>query len=224
MKKETRFFALNVRSDDSKQFTLEGLAASFDTLSEDLGGFRERISPSAFDRSLKDNDDVVALLNHSQNHVLARVKSGTLNIFKVAKGLGFRAQLDPDNSTHRDVYAMCKRGDIHQCSFAFTVPEGGDDWDEAVDDRGQKFVRRTLKNVNLHDVSVVTRPAYAADGATSVDARATSDAAVDAFNRHRCNEIGREIEADFQKRISAAGEAVRAGALKDLGIKLKGDR
>src|SRR5215472_506786 len=165
MKTEIRYTAslravIAKDEEDAEEFALEGVAASYDKLSEDLGGFRERISPGAFDRSLREGHDVVALLNHDHNHVLGRTKSGTLNIFDVAKGLGFRCQLDPNNSFHKNVHAMVKRGDINQCSFAFTVPDGGDEWDEAIDDRGTKFVRRTLKNVNLLDVSAVTYPAY----------------------------------------------------------------
>lgn len=236
MKQEQRFFALTVRTDDKKEFALEGVAASYDTLSGDLGGFRERIAKGAFSKSLQDNDDVVALLNHDHNHVLGRVKSGTLNLFDLAKGLGFRVQLDPNNANHRDIYSSVKRRDINQCSFAFSVPDGGDDWDEAIDDRGQKFVRRTLKHVKLFDVSVVTRPAYSADGATAVAARSehqptqilssrvrkpatppsasASSAQVDAYNRLRCAEIGQEIEEDFQRRLEAIDRAVAADRAK----------
>jgi hypothetical protein len=44
-----------------------------------------------------------------------------------------------------------------------------------------------------------------------VDARAAAAAAsVDAANRAACERIGREIEADLQRRIAAAGAAVAA--------------
>jgi Escherichia/Staphylococcus phage prohead protease len=234
MKQETRIFALNLRADDAKEFALSGVAASYDCLSEDLGGFKERIARGAFSRSLKDNDDVVCLLNHDQNHVLGRVKSGTLNLFDTAKGLSFKVMLDPESANHRDIYQMVKRGDINQCSFAFTVPDGGDAWDEASDaSTGHKFVRRTLLRVDLRDVSVVTRPAYAADGATSVAARSVyssrqilssqakrqpstppplsaSPAAVDDYHRLRAQEIADEIWYDetIKPRIEAVNRAM----------------
>src|SRR5262249_42648056 len=161
MKTEIRTYSAVLRagSDDlpnnADKWVLEGIAASYDTLSGDLGGFRERIAPGAFARSLREGHDVLCLLQHDPSRVLGRTKSGTLNIFDVAKGLGFRCQLDPNSSFHKDVHAMVKRGDVQGCSFAFSVADGGDSWDEATDERGQRFTRRTLRDVRLLDLSVV---------------------------------------------------------------------
>jgi hypothetical protein len=207
MKPEIRSFELRTAADDG-DFALEGTAISYDCLSQDLGGFRERIMPGAFARSIKQGADVKCLLNHDANVVLGRTKSGTLQLEDTRKGLGFRCQLDKNNSAHRDVYASVKRGDLSECSFAFTVPQGGDAFDEVTQD-GKRFVRRTITGANLRDVSIVAYPAYNSKGATSVDAR-NADSAIDAANRARCEQIGRELEADFQKRIAAAGAAVAA--------------
>lgn len=212
--------------DDAKLFQLEGVAASYDVLSPDVQGFRERIQKGAFQKSLGEGHDVRCLFNHDPSHVLGRTKSGTLSIFDLPKGLGFRCMLDAQNTQHQNVYQMVSRGDISQMSFAFSLPyDNGDEWDEAIDDEtGEKFVRRTLKNVKLHDVSPVTYPYYSTEGATSVDARArlqSSAEKIDDFHRRRCAEIGRDLEADFQRRIAAAHEAVRNSALKDLGYKIK---
>jgi HK97 family phage prohead protease len=216
MKTEIRSFELRAAADED--FALEGTAISYDCLSQDLGGFRERIMPGAFARSLKEGADVKCLLNHDANVVLGRTKSGTLQLKDTRNGLTFRCQLDEDNSSHRDVYASVKRGDLSECSFAFIVPQGGDAFDEATQD-GKRFLRRTVMEASLRDVSVVAYPAYTADGATSVDAR-NADAAIDDANRARCAAIGREIEADLQRRIAAAGEAIRADKLQELGIRI----
>src|SRR5258708_3581793 len=200
MKIETRTFALRaVSNEDEDEFALEGTAVSYDCLSQDLGGFRERIMPETFSRSIKQGDDVKCLLNHDSNVVLGRTKSGTLQLEDTRKGLRFRCQLDEDNSQHRDVYASVRRGDLSEMSFAFTVPQGGDAFDEVTQD-GKRFVRRTITEANLRDVSVVAYPAYDAKGATSVDAR-TADAAIDTANLARCATIGREIEADSQRDL-----------------------
>jgi len=213
---EIRSFALRAAADED--FALEGTAISYDCLSQDLGGFRERIMPGAFTRSLKEGTDVKCLMNHDPNFLLGRTKSGTLQLKDSRTGLGFRCQLDRNNTAHQNIYASVKRGDLSECSFAFIVPQGGDAFDEATEN-GKRFVRRTVMEASLRDVSVVVDPAYNAKGATSVDAR-TADAAIDDANRARCAAIGREIEADFQRRIAAAGEAIRADKLKELGIKI----
>jgi HK97 family phage prohead protease len=188
--RSTRSFELRAAAED---FVLEGIAVSWGCLSQDLGGFRERIQRGAFTRSLKQGADVKCLLNHDANFVLGRTKSGTLQLQETSTGLTFRCQLDKNIGSHRDVYASVKRGDINECSFAFTVAQGGDAFDEATEN-GKRFTRRTITDANLIDVSVVTYPAYNAPGATSVDARNT-DAALDAYHRRRAAEIGREIAA-----------------------------
>lgn len=228
MKTEIRNYSVSLRAVRDEQeddlFALEGTACSYDSLSGDLGGFRERLQRGCFTRSLSEHG-VKCLHNHNGDHVLGSTQSGTLKIIDGPKGLQFRAQLDPNNSHHKNVYQMVKRGDVNQCSFAFSLPyEDGDVWDEATDERGNKFIRRTIKQAKISEVSVVAFPAYNAPGATSVDARTESDSAVDAFNRQRCEEIRQEIEKDFERRIAAAHEAVRDSALNDLGIKIKGDK
>lgn len=143
------------------EFALVGYAALYNNLSKNLGGFREKISPGTFNRSLKEGADVKALFNHAPDNILGRTKSGTLQLSQDDRGLKFRCQLNRESQAHRDLFESVKRGDIDECSFAFTVPSGGDMWAEGTDpDTGEACAMRTLKNVDLLDVSVVTYPAY----------------------------------------------------------------
>src|SRR5579871_1742059 len=150
------------------EMSLVGYAASFNTLSQDLGGFREVISPGAFKRSLASGCDCKCLFNHDASKILGR--SGVnLSLEEDSYGLKFRCVLNPKSDTAREVHSLIDAGLVDQCSFAFTCPDDdSDDWDEAAQD-GVRFIRRTLRNVKLHDVSCVTYPAY--DKGTNVNAR-----------------------------------------------------
>jgi Escherichia/Staphylococcus phage prohead protease len=144
---------------------LVGLAARYGSLSNDLGGFKERIAPGAFASVV--GDDCRCLLNHDPNVVLGRTKSGTLRLADTAHGLSYACLL-PDTQAARDLHTSVARGDIDQNSFSFGVAD--EKWDEATDENGNRFVRRTIRAFSrLFDVSPVTYPAYED---THVDARA----------------------------------------------------
>jgi hypothetical protein len=169
---ERRSLAADLRAESQgDEMALVGYAALFNSESKDLGGFRERIAPGAFTRSLNEGADVKCLKNHNVSELLGRTKNNTLSLEQDDRGLKFRCVLNPESQAHRDLHAAIKRGDMDECSFAFTVPEGGDVWDEATDENGVRYVRRTLRDVNLLDVSAVTYPAY---NTTSVSARAAT--------------------------------------------------
>src|SRR5579859_539389 len=136
---------------------LEGYAATFNSLSHDLNGFREKIMPGAFSRTLKENADVRALKNHDPNFVLGRSKSGTLKLEQDSRGLRFQVEL-PNTQYAKDLHESIKRGDMDQCSFAFKAV--GQKWSEEQDGNGDWYAMRELHDVDLFDVSAVTYPAY----------------------------------------------------------------
>lgn len=128
------------------------MAAVFDSLSENLGGFREKIQEGAFDDVMK--DDVRVLRDHEPSMILGRTTKGTAKIEIKDKGL-FYSWDDPDTTYSRDLAKSMGRGDIDQSSFGFIVDE--DKWNE--DDEG-RVVRTIIKVRELFDVSPVTFPAY----------------------------------------------------------------
>jgi len=133
---------------------IQGYAAVFNSLSEDLGGFREKISPGAFKAAVA-GSDTRALFNHNSDYVLGRKSAGTLNVKEDERGLWFE-NTPPDTQWARDMLVSIDRGDITQMSFGFRMAEGGDTWAET--DVGPE---RTLLNIaELPDVSPVTYPAY----------------------------------------------------------------
>jgi uncharacterized protein len=145
---------LRVRRDDGKPPKIAGHAAVFNSLSMDLGGFREQISPGAFAVTVT-QDDIRALFNHDPNMVLGRNVAGTLVLMEDNTGLYYEIN-PPDTQVARDLIANIEAGNITQNSFGFRVLPEGDTWEE--DANGQLV--RTLKNVKLYDVSPVTYPAY----------------------------------------------------------------
>ena len=154
---ERRFFPAEMRVERQEDgpVKLRGYAAVFNSMSEDLGGFREIIKPGAFAEALKDSD-VRCLFNHDPNIVLGRQRSGTLELREDEKGLYMEVDL-PDTQAARDIAVLVERGDITQQSFGFTVAPDGETWEEQ--DNGTAL--RTLTKVSrLYDVSPVVFPAY----------------------------------------------------------------
>jgi uncharacterized protein len=152
--------AQNVRSVRSAHgadtFTVVGYASVYNQLSHDLGGFRERISPGAFDAVLATDPDVHFVWDHDTRYVLARSKNNTLRLSSDAVGLRVNADVGP-YSYAQDLRVALERGDIDQASFSFNVAEDGDEW--AVD--GKDNVRRTIGNIGaLYDVTVTAKGAY----------------------------------------------------------------
>jgi len=160
------------RTDDGS--SLRGHAAVFNSLSENLGGFREQIKPGAFKWALE-NDDVRALINHDSNLVIGRNTAGTLRMKEDKTGLAVEIDL-PDTQAARDLSVSIERGDISQMSFGFRVRAGGQEWGE--DDDGD--VIRTLTDLSLFDVSPVAYPAYPA---TDVGLRSLETFQTDKANR-----------------------------------------
>jgi HK97 family phage prohead protease len=155
---------LRVITNENKKPSIRGHAAVFNKLSEDLGGFREKIDPGTFKGTIK-KDDIRALFNHDANYVLGRNKAGTLKLSE--DELGLAIEIDPpDTQFARDLIESMNRGDINQMSFGFVTVR--DSWNYQQDDKKPKEVVRTLQEVRLFDISPVTFPAY---NSTSVAVR-----------------------------------------------------
>lgn len=138
-----------------------GLAAVFDSLSENLGGFREKIDRGAFRKVLGTNPDVRALVNHDPNLVFARTTvedgPGSLRLKEVGGGLRYDA-IPTETTYAADLLVNLAAGVVDQSSFAFRVASGGDSWEEDPDTGA--LVRTIHEFSGLYDVSPVTYPAY----------------------------------------------------------------
>jgi HK97 family phage prohead protease len=138
-----------------EDYQVKGIAAPYEKLSKDLGGFREVIARGAFDSVLKKNPSVVAVLDHSResHKILGSTDSGTLQLRSTELGLEFSLDI-AKTQTGADVIELLKRGDVSKMSFAFSG--ANDKWSTY----GKESIRTIYSFDELHDVSIVSEPAY----------------------------------------------------------------
>jgi HK97 family phage prohead protease len=213
MKREIRIFSQELRAAGTDAAPkIEGMAASFGTVA-DIGSFREVIQRGAFTRTLADQtQEIVALFNHNQDVILGRKSAGTLKLEQDDKGLRFSCSI-PSTTAARDVYENLKIGNIRECSFGFGIDDP--DTDENWAPQSDGTMLRTLKNVRLFDVSVVTFPAY---GGTSASARHVVADYVEA--RMAGATLAQETE---QRRVKAAAMLISHEVWKQSAVEQRFD-
>jgi hypothetical protein len=196
---------------DGDTLIITGYALKWESRSKNLGGFKERVAPGATTRTIAEGD-IRALFNHDPNLILgrSRSRSGTLRLSNDDTGTLYEVTGDLRQTYVRDLAIALERGDITQSSFAFrTVGPDGDSWDE--DEDG--FLLRTLREIQLFDVSPVTYPAYE-DSTSGIRKRAL---AILAERRGiPLDEVERDLRAVVLGRDTGATDAVSALPLYDL--------
>ena len=146
---------LEVKEDQNGRTVIRGYAAVFNSDSQDLGGFVERIEPGAFDEVMKKNPDVFGKYNHER--VIGRTSSGTMRLAVDERGL--RYEIDPPRSA-ADVVELISRGDVRGSSFAFRSSGKNESWAK---DPVSGVMRRTIRSFDfLGDAGPVDSPAYLA--------------------------------------------------------------
>lgn len=211
MEKELRYIENSEIRANAESRNVDGYALVFNSLSENLGGFREQILPEAVDGVIE-KSDVMALLNHdSSRGILARSRYGNGTLTLTADDKGLRYTFDaPKTSLGDECLEYLRRGDISQSSFAFTVAE--DSWEKQGDGT---YVRTIKKFDRLFDVSPVFTPAYAE---TSVSCRS--------FDEFKAEEERKEAEAKaeeerLEQEKREAEEAEKAEKLKNYYNQLR---
>lgn len=176
------FIECRVDAIDSRR--LRGYAIVFNARSQNLGGFQEIIAPEAIDRTFSEAIDVRALVNHDSAKVIGRLRAGTLDMQKDARGLRVTIEPDPDISYAKDIMGAVKRGDVSGMSFAFRTIE--DDWN--YEDETNPI--RTVLDMRVSEVSIVTFPAY-----TQTDVQ-MAQRSLQAFEAHR-----KGMSLDFARKL-----------------------
>lgn len=143
---------LETRDDEDGTPIIDGYFAVFGDVYQMWSDASESIAPGAFAGSL--GNDIRALVNHDTTLVLGRNKAGTLELREDGRGLWGRIRINPNDTDAMNLYSRVKRGDVSQCSIGFNVLR---EETEFLDGGG---VHWTLREIDLHEVSVCTFPAY----------------------------------------------------------------
>ncbi len=116
--------------------------------------------------SLEPRSNVFLLSQHRFETPLASTGAGTLDLRSDGEGLHFEARISPEvaeTSHAKDALALIRSGLVAGLSPGFKIVNGG----ERVERRDGGLLR-TVTRAELHELSVVTRPAFAE---ASVEAR-----------------------------------------------------
>ncbi len=139
---------------DEKALILRGRPVVYEspTTINDMGGsYTEIVRRGALDGA--DISDVRLLVGHDASRIpLARTPK-TMTLSVDADGLTFEAAL-PETEAGREAFKAVERGDIRGLSYAFTVPDGGDEYDPKTNTR---VIKRIAK---IYECTLTAFPAY----------------------------------------------------------------
>lgn len=141
-------------ADGEKALILSGRPVVYESPTQinDIGGsYIEIITRGALDGA--DIGDVRLLVGHDASRIPLARTPRTMSLERDADGLTFRAQL-PDTEAGREAYQAVERGDIRGLSFAFTVPDGGDEYDPKTN------TRRINRIAKVYECTLTAFPAY----------------------------------------------------------------
>lgn len=149
---------LVVESRADGRSVIKGYAVVYNRLSVDLGGFRERILPGAFDGVFsrqRGRADLVSYYNHNPDILLGRESSGTLKVWTDEKGVGF--EVTPPAS-RADILELVARRDVKGASFTFAIEKNGETF--TTDENGRAI--REVRAATIYELGPVVQPAYPA--------------------------------------------------------------
>lgn len=160
---------LDIRT-DGDGMTFHGYAAVFDSESEDLGGFRETVRHTAFDKTLGGRRAIKMFWNHNPDILLGStraIEGERLTLGTDQRGLVAENRF-PETTAGRDMAELVRTKRVDSMSFGFQVVK--DAW-------SADYTHRELIEVRLFEVSPVTGwPAYPMTSASVRDLAETVDA------------------------------------------------
>lgn len=158
---QTQFHITRDNSQDNEEKVIKGYFALYENETQLWDNCFEIITKGAFKDTITKND-IRALINHDTTLVLGRNKSGTLKLKEDEKGLYGEIKINENDTDAMNLYSRVQRGDVDQCSIGFNIVD--EDYEELADG----CFRFRINEIDLHEVSCCTFPAYED---TSIQAR-----------------------------------------------------
>jgi len=144
--------------------TIEGYVNAVERFSKVLydtrGKFIERIMPNVFARALERNKDVLTLLNHDYDRVIARTGDGTAELCE--DNIGLRAKIQV---TDKELLDKAKKGQLKGWSFGFRAIK------QERNANSEGLEERTIRELELIEVSVLDNKKSPAYIGTSIELR-----------------------------------------------------
>ena len=186
-----------------------------ETLHGKVRTFLERIKAGVFRNALKRNDNVLVLLNHDNNRVLASTKDG--NAFLEEDNIGLRAEI---TITDKEVVQKAREGKLSGWSFGFIAN------DDEMSTEGKDEIR-TVTDLELLEVSILDDTKAPAYYGTSIEAREGGAKVVeiraDAFTEEQTAEPNAEQTEQPTININELAELVAAKVIEALKTEEKAE-
>ena len=186
-----------------------------ETLHGRIRTFLERIKAGVFRNALKKNDDVLVLLNHDNNRVLASTKDGSAILTE--DNIGLRAEI---TITDKEVVQKARDGKLSGWSFGFIAN------DDEITTEGKDEIR-TVTDMELLEVSILDDTKAPAYYGTSIEAREggarMKEIRADAFEQEQTAEPNAEQTEQQTISIEELAELVAAKVIEALKTEEKAE-
>ena len=153
---------IQIRNDGTA--IIEGYVNAIERFSKPLydtkGKFIERIMPTVFQKALDSNKDILTLLNHDHEKILARTGDGTANLKE--DNIGLKASVQVRDET---VIDKARNGKLRGWSFGFIVNKE----ERVVNTEGME--ERTIRELELLEISIIDDKRSPAYYGTSIEMR-----------------------------------------------------
>ena len=179
--------------------------------------FLERIRAGVFRTALNRNDNVLVLLNHDENRVLASTKEGTAILEE--DNIGLRAEI---TITDKEVVEKAREGKLTGWSFGFIAN------DDEITNEGKNEVR-TVTDMDLLEVSILDDTKSPAYNGTSIETREggakMKETRTDEFKEETAEEVEREgsESIDLDALAEAVADKVAAKVIEALKTETKAE-